>query len=182
MCVGNSLRLVTHRLAIMLLEQLLWVPGAGPALQDHHVALVESVYEAAILQLRLFYKGSRDEIFLDMFEDEYRNEEVGTGQSELVPLSVRVCAQAMEVRVQYLLQEGSMLLPPTDTPLTGIEFTRRLPCGENERARKVDPTLLPRGRAQTSSSASPAGHESVLCHAEAEPDAAGPGREGAATD
>ena len=43
----------------------------------------------------------------------------------------------MEVRVQYLLQEGSMLLPPTDTPLTGIEFTRRLPCGETERARKV---------------------------------------------
>ena len=30
-----------------------------------------------------------------------------------------------------------MLLPPTDTPLTGIEFTRRLPCGETERARKV---------------------------------------------
>ena len=90
MCVGNSLRLVTHRLAIMLLEQLLSVAGAGPALQDHHVALVESIYEAAILQLRLFYKGSRDEIFLDMFEDEYRNEEVGTGQSELVPLSVRV--------------------------------------------------------------------------------------------
>ena len=48
-----------------------------------------------------------------------------------------VCVQAMEVHVQYLLQEGSMLLPPTDTPLTGIEFTRRLPCGETERARKV---------------------------------------------
>lgn len=47
------------------------------------------------------------------------------------------CVQSMEVRVQYLLQEGSMLLPPTDTPLTGIEFTRRLPCGETERARKV---------------------------------------------
>lgn len=30
-----------------------------------------------------------------------------------------------------------MLLPPTDTPLTGIDFTRRLPCGENERVRKA---------------------------------------------
>lgn len=67
---------MTHRLTIMLLEQLLRVPGGGFALQDSHVALVESVYEAAILQLRLFYKGSRDEIFLDMFEDEYRNEMV----------------------------------------------------------------------------------------------------------
>ena len=27
-----------------------------------------------------------------------------------------------------------MLLPPTDTPLTGIDFTRRLPCGETEKA------------------------------------------------
>ena len=30
-----------------------------------------------------------------------------------------------------------MLLPPSDTPLTGIDFTRRLPCGEYERARKA---------------------------------------------
>lgn len=52
-------------------------------------------------------------------------------------LSCVLAMQSMEVRVQYLLQEGSMLLPPTDTPLTGIEFTRRLPCGETERARKV---------------------------------------------
>lgn len=74
--VGNSLRLVTHRLTIMVLEQLLWAPGGISTLQDNHVALVENVYEAAILQLRLFYKGPRDEIFLDMFEDEYHNEMV----------------------------------------------------------------------------------------------------------
>ncbi len=30
-----------------------------------------------------------------------------------------------------------MLLPPTNTPLTGIDFMRRLPCGENEKARKA---------------------------------------------
>lgn len=28
-----------------------------------------------------------------------------------------------------------MLLPPTNTPLTGIDLTRRLPCGDNEKAR-----------------------------------------------
>lgn len=61
----------------MLLDKLLCVPGLGFKLQDNHVALVENVYEASVLQLRLFYKGARDEIFLDMFEDEYRNEEVG---------------------------------------------------------------------------------------------------------
>ncbi len=54
-----------------------------------------------------------------MFEDEYNNE------------------KAFSVKVPFLLQDASMLLPPTDTPLSGIEFTRRLPCGENERARKA---------------------------------------------
>ena len=61
----------------MLLDKLLWVPELGLKVQDNHMAILENVYEAAVLQLRLFYKGARDEIFLDMFEDEYRNEEVG---------------------------------------------------------------------------------------------------------
>ena len=47
--------------------------------------------------------------------------------------------QVFRVKLSYLMMDASMLLPPTDTPLTGIEFTRRLPCGETERARKVRP-------------------------------------------
>jgi len=35
--------------------------------------------------------------------------------------------------------DASTLLPPTGTPLTGIEFDRRLPCGEVERAKRVSP-------------------------------------------
>ena len=38
------------------------------------------------------------------------------------------------MKIPYLMMDASMLLPPTDTPLTGIDFTRRLPCGENEKA------------------------------------------------
>ena len=34
------------------------------------------------------------------------------------------------LQVEYLLQDSSILLPPTGTPMTGIEFTKRLPCGE----------------------------------------------------
>lgn len=33
--------------------------------------------------------------------------------------------------------DESILLPPTGTPLTGIGFNKRLPCGEVERARRV---------------------------------------------
>ena len=41
------------------------------------------------------------------------------------------------LRVEYLLQDSSILLPPTGTPMTGIEFAKRLPCGEAERARRA---------------------------------------------
>ena len=97
-----------------------------------------------------------------------------------IVLRVFCCVQSMEVRVQYLLQEGSMLLPPTDTPLTGIEFTRRLPCGETERARKVClPSVVdPRS---VELAVIFAGHASVLCHSVAVPAAAETGREGAST-
>ena len=39
------------------------------------------------------------------------------------------------LRMEFVLCDASLLLPPTGTPLTGIEFSKRLPCGEVERAR-----------------------------------------------
>ena len=59
-----------------------------------------------------------EEIFLDMFEDEYR------------------AATRPAPKVELVLSDASLLLPPTVTPLTGIDFTKRLPCGEVERARR----------------------------------------------
>lgn len=66
--------------------------------------------------LRNFYKS--EDIFLDLFEDEYRE----------------MCKTPLNV--ETLFMDPSILLPPTGTPLTGIEFTRRLPCGEEEKARR----------------------------------------------
>ncbi len=59
-----------------------------------------------------------EEIFLDMFEDEYR----------------AACRQPP--KIELVISDASLLLPPTATPLTGIDFTKRLPCGEVERARR----------------------------------------------
>lgn len=47
-----------------------------------------------------------------MFEDEY---------SEI---------QKRPLNVEWLMMDSNVLLPPTGTPMTGIEFTKRLPCGE----------------------------------------------------
>lgn len=47
-----------------------------------------------------------------MFEDEY---------SEI---------QKRPLNVEWLMMDSNILLPPTGTPMTGIEFTKRLPCGD----------------------------------------------------
>jgi len=46
------------------------------------------------------------------------------------------------LNVEYLTMDASILLPPTGTPLTGIEFNRRLPCGEVERAKRVSYNVI----------------------------------------
>lgn len=67
--------------------------------------------------LRNFYKS--EDIFLDLFEDEYNE------------------MQKNQLNVEFLCMDSTILLPPTGTPLTGITFTRRLPCGEVEKARRA---------------------------------------------
>ncbi|XP_014661770.1 PREDICTED: protein CLEC16A-like [Priapulus caudatus] len=116
---GSKVRLATLELCILLLKQLLHTQSdQSPCfIQDSHMAWIESAREESILQIRNFYKG--EEIFLDMFEDEYR-------QLKSQPLNV-----------EYLTMDHNILLTPTGTPMTGIEFTKRLPCGEVERARRA---------------------------------------------
>lgn len=67
--------------------------------------------------LRNFYKS--EDIFLDLFENEYNE------------------MRKAQLNVEFLCTYSTILLPPTGTPLTGIEFTHRLPCGEVEKARRA---------------------------------------------
>ncbi|XP_051877088.1 protein CLEC16A isoform X3 [Pristis pectinata] len=111
-----KIRLATLELACLLLKQLVLSDGIC-IIKDVHLACHEGAREESVHLLRRFYKG--EEIFLDMFEDEYR---VMTSK----PLNV-----------EYLMMDASILLPPTGTPLTGIDFVKRLPCGDVERTRRA---------------------------------------------
>ncbi len=51
---------------------------------------------------------------------------------------MHVCmSQSKPLNVEYLMMDASILLPPTGTPLTGIDFVKRLPCGDVEKTRRV---------------------------------------------
>nr|XP_054763825.1 protein CLEC16A-like [Lytechinus pictus] len=118
-CQLNScIRPVTLEMACLLLKQLVFSNiKAKCFLEDRHLACVEGAKEESVLLLRTFYKG--DELFLDMFDDEYQS------------------MKKRPLNVEYLMMDESILLPPTGTPLTGIDFTKRLPSGELERTRRA---------------------------------------------
>ncbi|KAB7506999.1 Protein CLEC16A, partial [Armadillidium nasatum] len=124
---NSKIRVVTLEMALNVLRHLIGLiesPSSASStgetnsggLRDQHLAALEGAKEEATLLLRNFYKG--EEIFLDMFEDEWRE------------------LHRRPLNVEFLLQDESILLPPAGTPLTGIDFNKRLPCGEVERARR----------------------------------------------
>ncbi|GIY14224.1 protein CLEC16A homolog [Caerostris extrusa] len=90
---SSKIRIATLQMTILLIKQLA-VKGAESSLLDRHLAAIEQSREESTLMLRNFYKS--EEIFLDMFEDEYE-----------------------EMKKKR------------------IEFHKRLPCGEVERARRA---------------------------------------------
>ncbi|XP_070811019.1 protein CLEC16A isoform X1 [Pituophis catenifer annectens] len=112
----GKIRLATLELGCLLLKQLVFNKH-GSIIKDVHLACLEGAREESVHLVRRFYKG--EEIFLDMFEDEYRT-------MMLKPMNV-----------EYLMMDASILLPPTGTPLTGIDFVKRLPCGDVERTRRA---------------------------------------------
>ncbi|XP_045398549.1 protein CLEC16A isoform X3 [Lemur catta] len=112
----GKIRLATLELSCLLLKQQV-LTGAGCVIKDVHLACLEGAREESVHLVRHFYKG--EEIFLDMFEDEYRS-------MTMKPMNV-----------EYLMMDASILLPPTGTPLTGIDFVKRLPCGDVEKTRRA---------------------------------------------
>ncbi|XP_037287022.2 C-type lectin domain containing ema isoform X1 [Rhipicephalus microplus] len=113
---GTKVRLATLEMSLLLLRQLATIDGES-CLQDHHLAGLEQAKEESTLLLRNFYKS--EEMFLDMFEDEYQ-------EMKKKPLNV-----------EYLMMDANLLLPPMGTPMSGVEFHKRLPCGEVERMRRA---------------------------------------------
>lgn len=111
------IRLVTLELTIRLFCQMIQLNSAECCLLDTHHNAIFSARNQSMTVLRNFYKS--EDIFLDLFEDEY-------------------CEfNKSMLNVEFLCMDSTILLPPTGTPLTGIGFTRRLPCGEVEKARRA---------------------------------------------
>ncbi|XP_017076461.1 protein CLEC16A homolog isoform X4 [Drosophila eugracilis] len=115
---SSRIRLITVEIALELL-----VTFTRPSSDETRCItaaqqdLLFSARNQSMVVLRNFYKS--EDIFLDLFEDEYNE------------------MRKAQLNVEFLCMDSTILLPPTGTPLTGINFTRRLPCGEVEKARRA---------------------------------------------
>lgn len=119
-CMANAgyrVRLVTLELTLMTLLHIIKHPKYPYVLSEGQRNLVAKALGESASSLRSFYLS--EEIFLDLFENEY--EEV----------------KKHKLNVEYLCMDATILLPPTRTPMTGIDLTRRLPCGDVEKARRA---------------------------------------------
>ncbi|XP_049868689.1 protein CLEC16A homolog isoform X2 [Pectinophora gossypiella] len=116
----SKVRLVTLELSVTLVR--IAMQGASGVAGARHVAGCDALRTRAAALARNLYKC--DDIFLDMFEDEY-------------------CEMSKRpLNVEWLCMDAAILLPPTRTPMSGIAFAKRLPSGEMERARRAIRTFF----------------------------------------
>lgn len=109
--------MITSELALKLFCQLVEDENQMYKLTKSQHSSIVAARNHSMNVLHNFYKS--EDIFLDLFEDEYNE------------------MTKSNLNVEYLCMDEAILLPPTGTPLTGIGFTRRLPCGEVEKARRA---------------------------------------------
>jgi protein CLEC16A len=107
-----KVRLATLQLCVTLLKSITMV-NKKSHLNDFYSSCVEQTREQSSFILRRYFRS--EEMFLDMFEHEYHSL---NGQS---------------LNFDHLLRDWSILLAPTSTPLSYVDFTRRFPCGDTEK-------------------------------------------------
>lgn len=114
---ASRIRLITLELALKVFAHFVEDENHLYKLTDAQHKSIQDARNHSMIALHNFYKS--EDIFLDLFEDEFNE------------------MTKSNLNVEFLCMDSTILLPPTGTPLTGIGFTRRLPCGEVEKARRA---------------------------------------------
>lgn len=113
----TTVRTVTIELCCVVLRQLLL---AREEYAEAHLLCEQKADEArsAIVEA-LAPSIYADDLFLEMFEDEYYQFE------------------RESFRIAFVCIDPALLLPPSNTPLSGVPLTKRLPSGTEERVRRM---------------------------------------------
>ncbi|RNA07939.1 CLEC16A isoform X2, partial [Brachionus plicatilis] len=116
-----KVRLATLEIATRVIKSIACV-GSKSCIGEVHMVRIEQVRVQSASMLRESFRT--EEMFLDMFEHEYHSFNSHTFSCEM------------------LLREWSILLTPRSTPLSGIELTKRFPCGDTEKLKHLMRTFF----------------------------------------
>ncbi|VDK51068.1 unnamed protein product [Anisakis simplex] len=110
-------RVVTVELCCMILRQLLLAVDIHTTPYSRCEAVADQARNETILSLsNVLYN---EDLFLEMFEDEYYQFERDS------------------FRISLICDDPCLLLPPSNTPLSGVPLNKRLPSGSEERIRRT---------------------------------------------
>ncbi|CAG9531694.1 unnamed protein product [Cercopithifilaria johnstoni] len=112
----SFIRTITVELCCIVLRQLLLVMDASIDTQVECERRAGKVISSVVIMLTPSVYS--EELFLEMFEDEFYNFERN------------------RIKIRSVSTDSSLLLPPPSTPLNGVSLNKRLPCGNEERIRK----------------------------------------------
>jgi hypothetical protein len=118
----TTLRPITLELCCIVIR------GLVLALEEDDVFIKEVADLAIEMQKRLAQKLSEvvfsEDLFLEMFEEEH------------------YAIDQTVIRMEHLASNAGLYLPPSSTPLSKMSLSQRLPCGNEERIRRVSFGLL----------------------------------------
>nr|CDP99692.1 BMA-GOP-1 [Brugia malayi] len=114
------IRTVTVELCCIVLRQLLLIMDASVDAQVECERRAGKIIASLVSMLTPSVYS--EELFLEMFEDEFYNFEV--------------CSNRNKIQIGSISTDSSLLLPPPSTPLNGVSLNKRLPCGNEERTRR----------------------------------------------
>jgi len=109
-------RPITTLVASNVITNLVYFNSVNSCLKPKHQEFLEKLEQKARVFLQKHLDFSPD-IFLEIFEDEIHTNK--------------------PVNIEKLIMDTSILFVPSQTPLTGIDFSLRLPCGDAEKSRKA---------------------------------------------
>ncbi|KAK6101902.1 hypothetical protein QQG55_6390 [Brugia pahangi] len=110
------IRTVTVELCCIVLRQLLLIMDASVDAQVECERRAGKIIASLVSMLTPSVYS--EELFLEMFEDEFYNFERN------------------KIQIGSISTDSSLLLPPSSTPLNGVSLNKRLPCGNEERTRR----------------------------------------------
>jgi protein CLEC16A len=113
----TPIRAVTMELCGLVLRRLMLALDIDESAHTFAETTVQKLYDEIVVRLR--HPLTNEDLFLEMFEEEY------------------FLCNRNQIKINVISTDAGLYLPPSNTPMSGLLLSHRLPCGNEERIRRL---------------------------------------------